>query len=153
MGLDISHNTWSGAYSAFMRWRCAVAHAAGLPPLELMEGFFFKDQAVTGNPFWCSYEEDKKLGYLRPDDLWSRLPIKWSSLRPSPLHYLLYHSDCDGHIPWKRCGRIADALEAIIDKMPQGEGGGHIGDWRATTEKFIAGLRLAHSKRESVKFA
>jgi hypothetical protein len=40
MGLDTTHNCWHGAYSAFMRWRQEIAKAAGLPPLDLMEGFF-----------------------------------------------------------------------------------------------------------------
>jgi hypothetical protein len=34
MGLDTSHNCWHGPYSAFMRWRKAVAAAAGIPDLE-----------------------------------------------------------------------------------------------------------------------
>ena len=34
MGLDTTHDAWHGAYSSFMRWREAVAKAAGLPPLR-----------------------------------------------------------------------------------------------------------------------
>ncbi len=39
MGLDTSHNCWSGPYSAFNRWRQVVAKAAGVPPLDTMKGF------------------------------------------------------------------------------------------------------------------
>lgn len=38
MGLDTSHDCWHGAYSAFMRWREALADAAGMPPFRRMEG-------------------------------------------------------------------------------------------------------------------
>jgi hypothetical protein len=40
MGLDVSHECWTGAYSAFHIWRCKIAELKGLPPLELMEGFY-----------------------------------------------------------------------------------------------------------------
>ena len=43
MGLDTSHNAWHGAYSAFMTWRKKIAHLAGFPPLELMEGFYYEN--------------------------------------------------------------------------------------------------------------
>jgi hypothetical protein len=39
MGLDVSHNCWSGAYSAFHRWRDAVATAAGFGSIDLYQGF------------------------------------------------------------------------------------------------------------------
>lgn len=95
MGLDCSHNVWHGAYSQFSQWRRHVAAAAGMPPLELMEGFYrpFADQGLS-------------------------LQIKWTGLKSSPLHELLDHSDCDGEIEHHRCGIIADELEKIIDLMP-----------------------------------
>ena len=46
MGLDVSHDAWSGAYSAFHRFRCRLAEAAGLPPLDSMQGF-----AADGTPW------------------------------------------------------------------------------------------------------
>ncbi len=154
MGLDTTHNCWHGAYSAFMRWRSEVARAAGLPPLELMEGFF-TPQGGGGNGMIPTF-------YLGPrcDDLTvssikrleERLPILWDSLKPSALHELLYHSDCDGELPVESCGPIADALEAILPNLPEGEAGGHIGNWRAKTRAFIDGLRDAAAKREPVGF-
>lgn len=31
MGLDVSHDAWHGAYSAFTRWRNCLAEDAGYP--------------------------------------------------------------------------------------------------------------------------
>src|SRR5436190_549965 len=101
MGLNLSHGCWDGAYSAFMRWRKELARAAGLPPLELMEGFFFKDRPVTGNPFWHQFEDDQRSWYVHDGSIWSRLPISWNCLKPDPLHRLLYHSDCEGILLWQ----------------------------------------------------
>jgi hypothetical protein len=39
MGLDTTHDCWHGPYSSFGDWRKALAEAAGLPPLDDMEGF------------------------------------------------------------------------------------------------------------------
>ena len=38
MGLDVSHDCWHGAYSAFMRWRREIARVVGID-LMSMEGF------------------------------------------------------------------------------------------------------------------
>jgi hypothetical protein len=117
-----------------------------------MEGFWHTEKPVFGNPFWIQYEHDKKAGYIHEESLWNRLPIKWESLPPSPLYELLYHSDCEGEIEWEKCGPIADALEALIPKMKNDDAGGHIGLWKAKTQQFVDGLRLAHSRKENVDF-
>ena len=124
MGLDITHECWSGSYSAFNRWRTGIAKAAGLPPLQWMDG----------------YVDDQTL------------PIQWDCLKPSPLHILLHHSDCEGEIAWQDCEKIADALKAIMSNLPSKEDPGHIGNWRDKTQTFIDGLRLAAHKREDVEF-
>lgn len=152
MGLDTTHDAWHGAYSAFMRWRQELCVAAGLPPLELMEGFFDIDRAVIGNPFWRSYEVDKEKGYDGVNSIWARLPIKWDCLKPDPLYELLNHSDCEGSIPWKSCAGIADSLERLLPNLPDGGGGGHIGNWRDKTATFIAGLRAASAANEDLEF-
>lgn len=148
MGLDTSHDCWHGAYSAFMRWRQMLAEVAGLPPLELMEGFYMPNGLNDPIP-------DARRGLNDAQaysDLQRRLPIKWNCLKPSPLHDLLNHSDCDGEIESEDCGPIADALQELLPKLPAGDGGGHIGNWRDKTAQFIAGLRLAASKGENVNF-
>lgn len=149
MGLDTSHDCWHGAYSAFHRWRKEIASVAGLPPLELMEGFY-EPLNSKGLPSLYYGIETKDKTYLK--DLDERLPIKWDCLKPSPLHDLLNHSDCDGEIESEDCGPIADALEELLPKLPAGDDGWNIGNWRDKTAQFIAGLRLAASKGENVNF-
>ncbi len=157
MGLDTSHDCWHGAYSAFHRWRCEIARAAGLPPLELMEGFYCRLLAEGEWPnggvptLWPGPAKgDHRVWPLaRIDKL---LPISWACLKPSPLHILLNHSDCEGEIAAADCTPIADALEALLANLPDEEGGGHIGNWRDTTKRFITGLRLAAQKNENVEF-
>ena len=153
MGLDCSHGAWHGGYSSFMRWRQAVAHAAGMPPLEMMEGFHVPlgSGIEHGVPtlYVSSPTEQDKWRMSRLDEF---LPIRWEALVPDPLHVLLSHSDCDGEIAHELCGPIADRLEAILPNMPEGDGGGHIRDWRETTQQFIDGLRLAAERKEPLDF-
>lgn len=149
MGLDTSHDCWHGAYSAFMRWRQEIAKAAGLPPLELMEGFFSGlNSGVSLPTLW--HHPIPEYSQIRTLD--ERLPIKWECLKPSPLHELLYHSDCDGDIPWQSCGPIADALEALLPALDAAGDAGHIGLFAEKTKTFIAGLRAAFAAQENVDF-
>lgn len=157
MGLDCSHNAWHGAYSAFMRWRTELAKVAGLPPLELMDGFYAPlDGGGSPPTLWHglntrdpAFGPDSRPHMANLDD---RLPISWDCLKPSPLHELLYHSDCEGEIAADRCGEIADALEELIPLLPEGEAGGHIGIWRDKTAQFVAGLRDAAAAGEALDF-
>lgn len=154
MGLDTSHGCWHGAYSAFMRWRCKIAEVAGLPPLELMEGFFCSQSQRVGNmpTFYLGRGADDELVRNSISRIEERLPIKWDCLKPDALHELLYHSDCEGEIPFESCAAIADSLERLLPLMPTGDGGGHIGDWKDKTSDFIAGLRAAAAANENVEF-
>lgn len=151
MGLDTSHDAWHGAYSAFMRWRQKVCELAGLPPLDLMEGFY---QAIPGTQYQDPiYWARKGLSDERAfEDLRQRLPIKWDCLKPSPLHKLLNHSDCDGEIAWEDCEPIAVELEKLLPLFPDGDAGGHIGFWREKTAQFIKGLRAAAKAKENLDF-
>lgn len=148
MGLDTSHECWHGAYSAFHRWRSEIARVAGLPPLDLMEGFF---QVSDGTcPLYFAYQSAVKNG-LHNSAFWESLPIKWGSLKPSPLFTLLHHSDCEGELDWKDCGPIADALEELLPLL-KGDRGGHVGDVHEKTVTFIRGLRQAFDSKENVDF-
>lgn len=147
MGLDCSHDAWHGAYSAFHRWRQKIAEMAGMPPLDLMEGFY------TPNDYRDPIR-DAAARFEQPNqasELQRRLPIRWESLKPDPLHVLLSHSDCEGEIAPEDCGPIADRLEALLPSL-DGDGGGHIGSYREKTEQFIRGLRRAASCGEAVDF-
>ena len=157
MGLDTSHNAWHGAYSAFMRWRRMLAQVAGLPPLDLMEGFY-EPLGSPGGQVTLYYGIETNMPAYGPDSqpylasIDERLPIRWECLKPSALHELLYHSDCDGEIAADRCGPIADALEELIPLLPDESAGGHIGNWREKTAQFVSGLRLAAEKGEPLDF-
>lgn len=146
MGLDTSHGAWHGAYSAFMRWRQKIAAVAGLPPLELMEGFF--EKGSYGDPFT---EMAKKYPHSA-DAYYESLPIMWDALKPSPILELLHHSDCEGQILATSCGPIADALEELLPELEGEDGGGHIGNYVDKTKTFIAGLRAAAEANEPLDF-
>ncbi len=154
MGLDTSHDAWHGSYGAFMRWRQMIAKVAGLPPLDLMEGFFSpqgnRNSGLTPT-FYLGIHDDElvRSSFGRIEE---GLPIRWDCLKPSPLHELLYHSDCDGSIPYSRCKPIADALEELLPLMPNSDAGGHIGNWKDKTKQFIDGLRKAHKARQKLLF-
>ena len=172
MGLDTSHDCWHGAYSAFNRWRCAIAKAAGLPPLELMEGFWSSPRGnnvcglalsikVAANSLeqatyqWSPKREDEDVSMRPHERLLSALdfdPISWDCLKPDPLHELLHHSDCEGEIPWESCAAIADRLAEVMPNLPEGDGGGHIGNWHEKTQRFVDGLRAAAEAKENVDF-
>lgn len=154
MGLYISHDTWHGAYSAFMRWREKIAEVAGLPPLELMEGFYTDDKE-SHNMFSLldyTYPKGDELDMAAIRRMRKKLPIKWECLKPNPLIELLYHSDCDGHIPWSKCQKIAIELEKLLPLLPDEDAGGHIGNWIDKTKTFIAGLNLAHTEKKKLQF-
>ena len=161
MGLDTSHDCWHGAYSAFMRWREKIAEVAGFPPLWAMEGFFDPGE-------WAMYRRGERIDLVAaaeigamdtgtwlmsgPASVVRSLPIRWTRYETDPLWILLSHSDCDGIIEAKDCGPIARRLEEILPAIPEGDGGGHIGDWRAKTQAFIDGLRSAEAAGENVEF-
>jgi hypothetical protein len=153
MGLDISHDTWHGAYSAFHRWRSKIAIAAGYPPLELMEGYY--EEGSMSNPFSLlghRYPNGDELEMSGIRRIKEGLPIKWDNFKPSPLIELLTHPDSDGYIDWSVCGDMADELEKLIPLLPDDSGGGHIGNWRDKTKQFIKGLRTAYAARENLEF-
>lgn len=150
MGLDTSHNAWHGAYSAFNTWRTEVARTAGLPPLMLMEGFYDEDNDFALLDHHFPKGDELSMSHLRR--LRKQFPIKWSALKPSPLHILLSHSDCDGYINWADCKKIADKLAELIPLLPNEDVGGHIGNFRDKTQTFINGLLDAHGKKEKLIF-
>jgi len=153
MGLDVSHDCWHGAYSAFMRWRSKLAEVAGLPPLVLMEGFYRSNGDILSDPFSMiiNYGKDD-IGAGRIREICKQLPIKWDALKPNPLYELLYHSDCDGEIAWENCADIAFELEKLLPLLPNEDAGGHIGNWQTKTQCFVDGLREAYTKKENVDF-
>ncbi len=94
MGIDFSHCEAHWAYSGFHRARCKLAAVIGID-LNYMEGF----QSAFGAPTDVE-------------------PIKWDSLKKDPIHKLLHHSDCDGHITAKDCRRIAPRIRELVKEWP-----------------------------------
>lgn len=149
MGLDCSHEAWHGAYSAFMRWREKIAEVAGLPPLRMMAGFWEKGLAPYDPATLVPEGHYSKEAVNR---FCEGLPISWDCLKPRPLYILLSHSDCDGEIAAEDCGPLADDLATIVQLMPEGEAGGHIGNWKEKTQQFVDGLREAAKANEPLLF-
>lgn len=132
MGLDVSHDAWSGAYSSFYRWRMGVAKAAGY---EIVS---YPDRGEREMPkVWL----DESFAIANYMGEWERLP-------EDPLLVLMIHSDCDGIIPANATRWLADRLEGLLPALPVEDDD----RLRIKTERFIAGLRDAASRDEDVEF-
>lgn len=141
MGLDTSHDCFRGAYSAFSRWRNAVAEAAGymVIPIKWPDMGYETDSVLID---WGHIEEKNYQG-------------EWDEIPSDPLIILIAHSDCDGEIKAAHAAPLADRLEEILPRLPDDEGAGHIaarGGYRGVTQKFIDGLRAAAAAGEPVDF-
>lgn len=134
MGLDTSHDCWHGAYSAFSRWRDQLAKAAGYEFARIEGGS--RDTILID---WGHIEDKNYNG-------------EWDTTPSDPLIVLIAHSDCEGAIHPEQAKPLADRLEELLPLLPEGEGGGHIGDWRVKTQTFIDGLRRAVAANEPVDF-
>lgn len=162
MGLNTTHGAWDGAYSGFHRWRENIAKYAEFPPLQFMEGYYSNDDHnVLWNPFYAIYAIMRlEIGETNGNKLKERLdalkegfPIKWESLKPSALHELMLHSDCEGDIKWENCKGIADALIEVLKNVPDDvDLGGHIGNFKKKTQTFIDGLMTAYDAKENLEF-
>lgn len=142
MGLDASHNCWHGAYGAFSRWRDKVAEVAGYAvwPVvyeKLSNGTGFGRDTIMLD--WGHVTDANLMG-------------DWAETPADPLIVLFAHSDCDGVIHPQQAGPLADRLAEILPLLPDGDGAGHIGNWRNTTQQFIDGLRAAAAAGEDVVF-
>lgn len=139
MGLDTSHDCWSGSYIRFMSWREELARAAGMPPLQAMTGFY----SITE---WAQRRNALPDGirFLWPDEIWKFLPIAWEALRPDVLHELLNHSDCEGELRAEICAPLAERLIGLLPELAE---------WAVPlTKQFIQGLQKAAAAGEAVVF-
>lgn len=126
MGLDTSHGAFSGAYSAFDRFRAAVAKAAGV---HWPRGF----------------DNDYDIGF----------PEGFKKSNPG-LYEFFRHSDCDGYIAPKTCASLAAEMEALLPKLDEQDGAwGHIaraGGFSEVAKQFIRGCREAARKKQKLEF-
>lgn len=135
MGLDTTHDAWSGAYSAFNHWRNEVIRTAGY---EVTSDY---PSDYVGLPGW---DDDLTL-----DEVMGQ----WKREMSDPLIYLAWHSDCDGTIELEQARPLADRLEALVPTFdPEADLGGHVGNMKQKTERFVAGLRAAIEAGEPVEF-
>lgn len=123
MGLDTSHDCWHGPYSMFMRFR------------ERLHWLIQSDPRI---PWDGQYRKGLREAWV--DGVYNG---------PEPINSLMNHSDCDGEIPANECGPLADALEALLVRMPER---GTYDEIRPATLRFIAGLRRAAAAGEPVDF-
>ena len=132
MGLDVSHDAFSGAYSAFNRLRQVIAKSFGgsFPP-----------------------HEDKSLD----EEAWYWGPGHDPATTPG-LAEFMRHSDCDGEISPEACANIADELEVLLPKIAEvapAELSGHIardGGYVEAVKRFMAGCRRAAEANEPLEF-
>ena len=150
MGLDCSHDAFSGAYAAFNRLRQCVCAAFGpdasFPPhweygpggeLKKIDG-----QVIYRNNY------DEKYFYL-PDDV--------DETNNPGIYEFLGHSDSDGEISPDMCGKVADELEALLPRIKEMDwkATGHIaarGGYIETLKLFISGCRKAAKNNEPLQF-
>ncbi len=138
MGLDVSHDAYSGGYGGFNIWRDVVARAAGYD-----FGFAANDE---GNPQgrltvlidW---------GHVTEDNLFGR----WVKLPADPLLILIAHYDCDGEIMAEHCEPLAVRLEELLPLIVNDPK--YKISFRKTTQYFIEGLRSAVAASEPLEFA
>ena len=136
MGLDVSHDCFNGAYSAFNRFRQSVARAAGgsFPPHE--PGAAEED----GTPF------DPGQWYYQK----SEVPEEFRE----GMTLFLDHSDCDGTLSPAEAAAVAAFLEWVAPRMTE-DATGHLERFEFMCDvawHFADGCRLASATGETVKF-
>lgn len=172
MSMSVSHKCFDGSYGAFTEWRRAVALAAGLPPLDMMEGYYHERELdKIGDPDVdrLSWHEDSewfvRIGSERIPASISQslspamrrvvraLPLSWDYYRNDPLTVLLTQCDSEGAIEHKHLKPIVERLRDIMPKMPGEDAyAGLRLTVRGRTLQFIEGLILAHELGENVEF-
>lgn len=142
MGLDVSFDAFHGAYSAFNRFRQAVAEAIGgsFPPT--------KPEFI---------EKMKAQGYDTFPPTWWYWGDGYSKETHPGLYAFFMNSDCDGEIDPATAGKLADEMELLLPALDaMGEGAGHImkrGGYGQVAREWIAGCRLAVGYNEPIEFS
>ena len=138
MGLDISHDCFSGAYSAFFRFREYVAKAAGYSVWDVKTSHGLVPTIVLD---WGHITEKNLAG-------------KWEKTPDDPLIVLFAHYDDRGCIYPEQALPLSNSLQELLPFLT-GSGGGHLesaGGVRQVAINFIKGLRTAALSGEPVTF-
>jgi hypothetical protein len=149
MGLNCSHNAFSGSYTSFNKLRQKVCRAmnGSYPPHYT----YFNDGSLAKDSH----------GYLVIDQSMDENLWYWGdgydeSTHPG-LKEFLSHSDCDGEISPEMCINVANELEALIPKLKQLEGFSEdhvVMPWQTigVLQRFIDGCRAAAVANEQLIF-
>ena len=138
MGLDVSHDAWHGAYSAFSRWRQKIAELAGYAVWDVVYDGGYKTPTIMLD--WGHITEENLNG-------------KWYQMPADPLILIFAHHDCEGTLPWQFCKALADRLTELMPLLAtESDNGGHIGNWCAKTQQFINGCLSAYEAQEDLHF-
>ena len=143
MGLSISYEAFNGAYSSFHRFRVELAKRMGIS-LNLMRGFYND----TRNMFTLlnyKFPKGDEVEVWQITEFKKMLPLEWDSFKPSPIHKLLYHSDCDGHINLSDVRKMIPKLEEFIDEEEDSE-------FQERLKTFIEGSKEAVECRSRLDF-
>lgn len=127
MGLDTSHDAWSGPYSAFNRFREAIATACG----------------VTWPDMVATHFE----GIIRYNDF-------DTEAHPGLVEFFM-HSDCDGEITPELCAKLADEMEELLPKLDEmSSASGYLAmlGFGGAARRFIRGCRAAAAANEPLRF-
>jgi hypothetical protein len=152
MGLDVSHDAWHGAYSAFARFREKLALLAGIP-LPVMQGFFDPSEWT-----WPFTQGDQIVGLkkgalpFRLERALMFLPLKWDRYESDPICALLNHSDCEGTIDVKDLLPLAARLRELVEKNEDENLGGHCPSWKEAAIQFAEGCEAAAAQNEPLDF-
>lgn len=137
MGLDVSHDAFCGAYSAFNRFRQAICKVMGgsFPPHDPEFVRRLEEQIEPESSYWGD---------------------GFSPETHPGLEILISHSDCDGVISPSDCVLVAKDLSSLLPEIDKlGGGSGHIsarGGYGGVTRKFIAGCESAAAAGEDLEF-
>ena len=79
---------------------------------------------------------------------------EWKRLQTEQpdLFVFVSHSDMEGHWTIKECQQVLSVLKSAQSKLPKQPHWGHIGDWQATTTKFIKGLEYCVERHRRAVF-
>lgn len=78
------------------------------------------------------------------EDSFIEMPQDYQKTNPG-LYEFFTHSDCDGEISPELCGKLANEMERILDRIADPE-------WRERAQQWIAGCRCAAQRGEDLEF-
>ena len=152
MGLDVSHDAFHGAYSAFNRFRQFICAVMG-------EGNSFPPHFVFTEEGDLERDDDGRVKYVEgfSEDYFYIVLEDYPRESNPGLYAFLEHSDWDGDISPEMCIKVADELEALLPAAEQlkWRADGHIGrdgGYVAVMKRFIAGCRKAAEANEPLRF-